>query len=295
MTIYAHHARGNGIRRHHFPGSVLCLLLLFLTHITPAWAVRALEWQREPLAIELIVGVEQMIHFPADAQVGVPGLLANGTIFKHLFANETAYWQALQPFDRQRIKVKLTGSDELILLDVSAVTQQKPPERLEPIAITLPRATLTEEAQQPQKVNAPKTAKPTFFSLIRYASQRDNSPQRLHKAPAQLREVEVDRKHNYQALYHHQDAKELSLTLRDSFYHSGHYVTTIEVKNLSGRVIEFEPNRLAPTVSQGPHGVHQSFIATAMVYRAIGALGTKHDHTLLYVVTEKPFEKVVAY
>jgi integrating conjugative element protein (TIGR03749 family) len=263
--------------------------------IMPAWAVKGLEWKREPLTINLIVGVEQMIHFPTNAQVGVPGLLANGTIFKHLFANETAYWQALQPFDQQRVKVKLEGSDELILLDVSAVTQQKPPKRLEPIAITLPQATLTEETKTAPTPQTKKPVKPSFFKLIRYATQRDNAPERLHNSPPQLRQVKVDKKHDYSALYHHHDADDLSLTLRDSFYLSGHYVTTIEVKNLSGRVIEFEPNRLAPTVTQGPHGVHQRFIATAMVYRDIGALGTKHDHTLIYVVTDDPFEKVVSY
>ena len=114
-------------------------LLAILSSV--AQAVQTIKWDKTVIPVELIVGVEQMIHFQGPATVGLPPTLANADVFRHLFASNTAYWKALAPLKTERIKVRLDNTGEFLLFDVSAKTLKRPPKTLEPLSVVVPSTT----------------------------------------------------------------------------------------------------------------------------------------------------------
>ena len=112
-----------------------CLAVLGLVLSVPTKAVETLQWEQKAIPLELVVGVEQLVQFQGSAIVGVPASLANPETFRHLFVNDTAYWKALEPFAKQRVKVRLESSGEFVLFDISARAEKRPPKSVEPISI----------------------------------------------------------------------------------------------------------------------------------------------------------------
>ena len=49
-------------------------------------------WRKTPIAVDLVVGVEQMVVLPHDGAVGLPAALANTAVFRTLVTGGTAYW-----------------------------------------------------------------------------------------------------------------------------------------------------------------------------------------------------------
>ena len=78
-------------------------------------------WRKTPIAVELVVGVEQLLILPSNAEVGLPPALTNPNVFRTLVTGGAAYWTALEPFDTQRVQLRLE-SGEFLLFDVSART-----------------------------------------------------------------------------------------------------------------------------------------------------------------------------
>ena len=102
------------------------VVLITLSALSVAAGADTVVWRKTPIAVDLVVGVEQMIILPQDGAVGLPPALSNPNLFRTLVTGGTAYWTALEPFDSQRVKVRL-DSGEYILFDVSAYTEKSPP------------------------------------------------------------------------------------------------------------------------------------------------------------------------
>ena len=83
----------------------LCGLLLFST--TAAAALESTErivWRKSPIALELGVGQERMVHFPGPVSVGVPAALQGRLRIQS--SGGTVYWLAQQAFSPSRILVR---------------------------------------------------------------------------------------------------------------------------------------------------------------------------------------------
>ena len=262
-----------------------------LAMISPAsHAVETVTWDQTVIPLELIVGIEQLVQFEDSAIVGVPATLANQDVFRHMFVNDTAYWMALVPFSKQRVKVRLEGSGEFVLFDLSAKAMKQPPKTVEALSIVAGnKSGLPLTAANA----APSEHAVTMFDLIRYAVQADHSPPRVIAPLAGVRRVEKQIGSELSRLYNHADSVNVDMFVRASWTVSGWYVTAIEVRNRTKQSIEIDPSRLQHTAHGVVNGVTNHFLASALIRAEVTARGSANDTTLLYVVTDKPFAAVI--
>ncbi len=261
-----------------------------LMFAAPIQAVETLHWDQKVIPLELVVGVEQLVQFQGSAIVGVPASLANPETFRHLFVNNTAYWKALEPFAKQRVKVRLESSGEFVLFDISARAEKRPPKSVEPISIIA-------SPKREGSMSAPSAAQAedaiTMFDLIRYAAQADHSPPRVVASLAGVRPVEQALDSELSRLYNHADSVNVDMFARSMWTVSGWYVTAIEIRNRTKVAIEIDPSRLQHTAHGVVNGVANHFMATALIRAEVSPRGRTNDTTLLYVVTDKPFAAVI--
>ena len=99
---------------------VALLLMQSLVHAETDTPER-IEWKKAPIRLELVVGQEQRIEFPAAVKVGVPasvqGLLRTQSV------NGTVYLLAHAPFDSSRLMVRELDSGRIYLFDVTAAEE----------------------------------------------------------------------------------------------------------------------------------------------------------------------------
>ena len=256
----------------------------------PTKAVETLQWDQKVIPLELVVGVEQLVQFQGSAIVGVPASLANPETFRHLFVNDTAYWKALEPFAKQRVKVRLESSGEFVLFDISARAEKRPPKSVEPISII---ATSKREGAPSAPAGTQTEDAITMFDLIRYAAQADHSPPRVVATLAGVRPVEQAVGSELSRLYNHTDSVNVDMFAQSMWTVGGWYVTAIEIRNRTKSAIEIDPSRLQHTAHGVVNGVANHFMATALIRAEVAPRGRTNDTTLIYVVTNKPFAAVI--
>jgi len=264
--------------------------LLLATTLKVSHAVETVTWDQTVIPLQLVVGVEQLVQFEGSALVGVPATLANEDIFRHLFANDTAYWKALVPFSKQRVKVRLESSGEFILFDLSAKSMKQPPKTVEALNIV---TGANNAAPLTAATAAPRGQGVTMFDLIRYAAQADHSPPRVVAPLAGVRRVEQKIRSELSRLYNHHDSVNVDMFVSSSWNASGWYVTAIEVRNRTKEAIEIDPSRMQHTAHGVVNGVANHFLAAALIRPMLTARGSANDTTVIYVVTDKPFPSVI--
>ena len=75
-----------------------CLVLLCLAAgsvLSGAAHAETVVWRKTPIAVELVVGVEQLLILPGNAEVGLPPALTNPNVFRTLVTGGAAYWTAV--------------------------------------------------------------------------------------------------------------------------------------------------------------------------------------------------------
>lgn len=269
--------------------SLRLLLCLCLMASMSAHAMRSVKWDKTPIRINLIVGVEQMIHFPADGQLGLPASLLQQDIVTTLFVSNTAYWTALQPFDDQRIKVRLT-TGEYILFDVAAIVEAVPPNTVEPLNVVIAGGNDTVLSIEPEEDYGEKA---TIFDLIRYAAQTTYSPLRLIEPLPGIREVPLGITGNINTLYNHQNHTGLIFAPIKSWAVDGLYMTALTVINSHTHPVALDNRLVQHTHNANIHGVERHFVASSFYRNRLSKGGEKGDRTTLFIVTNQPFQSVL--
>lgn len=252
-----------------------------------AYAVQSVLWDKTAIRINLVVGVEQMIHFPHDAQIGLPGSLANPDIFVTLFASKTAYWKALQPFESQRIQARMS-TGEIILFDVTATVEKSPPKSVEALNIVPSTGNDTPDSGEPKA-----RERATIFEVLRYAAQMTYSPLRLVEPLEGVRETPISTSKNLNAIYNHKDHPGLVFIAKKSWTVDGLHVTAISVINQHTHSITLDNRLVRHTQNADLHGVERHFIASSFFHHKLSARNKKGDRTHLYIVTDKPLHSVL--
>lgn len=268
----------------------IVFLLLISTQLE---AVQSVVWDKSVIQLDLVVGVEQLVHFKEPATVGLPPSLANDDVFRHLFTSETAYWKAMRPFKKQRLKVRLDETGEFVLFDVSARTVKQPPKALEALAIVTPS---DDDSDEPSLVKREAVInKVTMFDLLRYAVQQDYSPPRVVADVPGVHAVENKARSDLSALYNHHDNGKVDMFVKEIWAAGGWYVTAIVVRNRTGYELTIDPSKMQHTARNVVNGISNQFVASAMMRRTIGPRGAKHtrDNSMIYVVTDRPFAIVI--
>ncbi len=267
-------------------------ILALLVLSAPAQAVKTIEWDKSVIQLELIVGVEQLVHFNGPATVGLPPSLANNDVFRHLFTSETAYWKAMRPFSTQRIKMRLDKTGEFVLFDVTARTEKQPPKAVEPMVIVTEKAATLQQHKSGHKT---KKDAITMFDLLRFAVQTDYSPPRVVTKLSGVKALDDKVRSDLSKLYNNTDNSKVDMFVKNMWQAHGWYVTSIIVRNRTKSIVKIDPSKMQHTAKSKVNGVNNQFIASAMIRRIIGPKGGKRrsDSSMIYIVTEHPFSKVI--
>ncbi len=250
-------------------------------------------WRKTPIPVELVVGVEQMLMLPANADVGLPPVLANPNVFRTLVTGGTAYWTALEPFETQRIQLRLENG-EFLLFDVSARTLKKPPETTPTLQVVLPES---DGRIAPLAGTGPATAATdaTLFELLRYAAQSIYAPTRLIAPLPGVRQVPTGMSGDLSRLY---DSGRWPLVIQpyQAWAAGDYYVTAFIVTNEASQPVELDNRRVMHTPHALRTGVAPHFIASAFYARSLpgrNAARPGENRTTLFVVTDRPIRNVI--
>ncbi|MAT94168.1 MAG: hypothetical protein CME59_16425 [Halioglobus sp.] len=284
----------------------------------PHEAVETVTWLKTPIPVQLVVGVEQMLRLPANADVGLPPPLANPDVFRTLVTGGTAYWTALEPFATQRIQVRLE-SGEFLLFDVSARTEKAPPAQVPTLQVVMPgdgeNGDVGLQGLHTAGLAGPRgqgTARGEsgLFALVRFAAQSIYAPQRLIAPLPGVREIPVGLSGNYSRLYDH-GRQPLAILPHRAWSAGGLYVTAFIVTNqartpvvLDNRRVQHTPHALRTGVD--PHFIASVFFTTQLSARDSDQAGkardsdetvsvekTGDDRTTLFIVTDRPIRGVI--
>ena len=99
---------------------VALLLVQSLVHAETDTPER-IEWKKAPIRLELTVGQEQRIEFPAAVKVGVPASVQS--LLRTQSVNGTVYLLAQAPFGSSRLMVRELDSGRIYLFDVTATEE----------------------------------------------------------------------------------------------------------------------------------------------------------------------------
>lgn len=261
-----------------------------LTIIATTTRAGTVVWKQTPIAVDLIVGVEQMLILPQDGAVGLPPALANTNIFRTLVTGGTAYWTALEAFDNQRVKVRLV-SGEYLLFDVSARVEKSPPSSQASIQVVLANEGAPQRHDRAQ--TGDRQAPATLFELIRYAAQEVYSPARLVAPVPGVRSVPVGLSGNMTALYDQGRHPGLIVQPYKAWSVDGLYVTAFIVTNEHTHPVVLDNRKVRHAPSQQRNGVAPHFVASTFFKKALAPRGHPGNRTTLFVVTDQPIRSVV--
>lgn len=245
-----------------------------------------LIWNRQPIQIDLVVGVEQMVMLPSDGAVGLPSALANGNVFRTLVTSGAAYWTALEPFERERIQVRL-DTGEFLLFDVSARTEKQPPAVVSSIHIVMGDAS----ARESLSVTAEESA--SLFELIRYAAQSVYSPERLIAPLNTLRAIPVGLSGSMNTLYDNGEHKGLVIQPYKAWTAGELYVTAFIVTNEHNHPMTLDNRKVKHAPMAHRTGVAPHFIASAFYHTKLPSRTSRDNRTTLFVVTDRPIRSII--
>ena len=245
-------------------GIRVVLLALLGSLMAPAQAIEALVWREVPVSIVLKVGEERVLAFPDHVQVGVPAALTPD-LFRTQSTGGTVLWLARQPFERQRIQVRLVNTGHVMLFDVTAVDGGSGGSA-EPIQVTFPDTREDPSAAESERVNP--------VALTRFAAQQLYAPQRVLREQPEIRRVPMGIAASI-SLY--RDPQVIAEPL-GSWQGGGLYVTAVKLTNLRATRVSLDPRRL-----------RGHFIAATFQHNTLGPAHARSDTTCAYLVTDRPF------
>lgn len=242
-----------------------CVGLLLVAFGNGAWAEpgtpERVVWRKSPIALELEVGTERRVDFPAPVQVGLPRPLQN--VLRVQSVQQSVYLRAEQAFPATRLVVRSpTG---LYLLDVSAVAESTP---VGPVTILDPGL---DEA--PAGKDADASPGYSYVALTRFAAQHVYAPARLLEVLPGV--VRVPVKRDSVPLVRGGAVKAVPwVAWRTGDLH----VTAVKLTNQAA-----EPQVLDPRSLRG-----RWLTATFQHHRLLPA-GDEADGTVVYLISERPF------
>ena len=251
----------------------LALLLRLPSASAAPLAPVELLWQRLPLAVELWVGRERTVFFPAAVrELRVPPALEE--LLRSQILRKVVHWLPSAAFAAQRVMVG-TVDGQWYLIDLSA-SEGTGEERAPPLVI---RDT---SASPPQ----PRSGLPPAAALTRYAAQQLYAPERLRPRSPDIHPVPLARPSLLPPLVR---GALLDYEILAAWRGYGLYVTALRVSNRDSWHMPLAPPRFDHARIRGhwhSSAFHHRNLAPA------GAVGDR-DQSVLYLVSRRPFEQSV--
>jgi integrating conjugative element protein (TIGR03749 family) len=249
----------------------LALLVLVQIPFAPSHAEQVVEWRNVPIPIVLTVGEERVLAFPGPVEVGVPGNLTS-VAFRTQSTGGTVLWLARQPFDAQRIQVKLLTTGHVMLFDVTAIDAPGAAAP-EPVRIVFPNSVIDGGG------DTSDGSALTPVTLTRFAAQQLFAPERLLRDLPGVRRVPMGIPKSI-ALYRHDL---ISAQPVASWQGGGYTVTAVKLSNRGYSRIFLDPREL-----------RGHFLTATFQHNSVGPKGSISDTTMVYLVSEGAFASAIA-
>ncbi len=255
---------------HHIIATWLGVVLLLLQSLVHAETdtLERIEWKKAPIRLELTVGQEQRIEFPAAVRVGVPasvqGLLRTQSV------NGMVYLLAHAPFGSNRLMVRERDSGRIYLFDVTAAEEGGPSHPLQ-IYVTDDQSPSKDTAAAGDEVGQ---AQPGYIQLTRFAAQQLYAPTRLIKERPGIVRVPVTR--DPVELLHGSTIEANPLV---AWRASGLYLTAVKLTNRTGQAQTLDPRDL-----------RGAWLTASFQHHRLLPKGDEADTTAVYLISARPFE-----
>jgi integrating conjugative element protein (TIGR03749 family) len=255
---------------HHVIATWLGVSLLLMQSLVHAESdtPERIEWKKAPIRLELVVGQEQRIEFPAAVKVGV--LASVQPLLRTQSVNETVYLLAHAPFDSSRLMVRELDSGRIYLFDVTATEEGG---ASHPIQIYI--AGDTETANDlATEANDSDQGQPGYIQLVRFAAQQLYAPARLVKDRPGIVRVPISR--DPINLLH---GGAIEATPLVAWRANGLYLTAVKLTNRTE-----QPQTLDPRDLRG------AWLTATFQHHRLLPKGDEADTTAVYLISARPFE-----
>ena len=247
--------------------SVALLLMHSFVHAETNTPER-IEWKKAPIRLELVVGQEQRIEFPATVKVGVPAPVQG--VLRTQSVNGVVYLLAHAAFGTNRLMVRELDSGRIYLFDVTATKEGGP---VHPIQIYV---TGDQDSKNDQASGGDESEKgpPDYIQLTRFAAQQLYAPARLVKDRPGIVRIPVSR--DPVALYHGGTVEGVPLV---AWRAKGLYVTAVKLTNRTEQALTLDPRNLRGT-----------WLTATFQHHRLFPKGDEADTTAVYLISARPFE-----
>jgi integrating conjugative element protein (TIGR03749 family) len=244
--------------------AVLLLLQAAGVNAAPETPER-IAWRKTPIAVELAVGAERLVHFPRAVKVGVPPQLQGALRVQSI--DGTLYLLASQPFAATRVIVRGIDNGQVYLLDLSAVADGG---GSSPIEIYLPDEGPASGSEPTAASGPPQYG---YVTLTRFAAQQMYAPARLlQELPGVVR---VPVKREPVALVRGDVVEAVPLVA----WRAGDlYVTAAKLTNKTDRSQTLDPRTL-----------RGRWLTAAFQHNRLHEAGSEADRTVVYLISDRPF------
>ena len=245
---------------------IALLLVQSLVHAETDTLER-IEWKKAPIRLELVVGQEQRIEFPATVKVGVPASVQG--VLRTQSVNGMVYLLAHAAFGSSRLMVRELDSGRIYLFDVTAAEEGGPGH---PIQIYV-RGEQGNEKDQATGGLESEQERPDFIQLTRFAAQQLYAPARLVKDQPGIVRIPVSR--GPVDLYHGGSVEGVPLV---AWRAKGLYVTAVKFTNRTEQALTLDPRNLRGT-----------WLTATFQHHRLFPKGDEADTTAVYLISARPF------
>ncbi|MCP4129134.1 MAG: TIGR03749 family integrating conjugative element protein [Gammaproteobacteria bacterium] len=227
-----------------------------------------IEWKKAPIRLELVVGQEQRIEFPASVKVGVPASVQ--VLLRTQSVNGTVYLLAHAPFGSNRLMVRELDSGRIYLFDVTATEEGGASHPIQ-VYVTGDSGTTKDHATGG---NDSDKEQPGYIQLTRFAAQQLYAPSRLVRDRPGIVRVPVSR--DLVDLVH---GGAIEATPLVAWRTNGLYVTAVKLTNRTNQAQTLDPRDL--------RGV---WLTASFQHHRLLPNGDEADTTAVYLISARPFE-----
>ena len=228
-----------------------------------------IEWKKAPIHLDLKVGHERLVHFPASVKVGMPANLQ--PLLRTQSVNGTVYLLANAPFDATRVLVRTVDGGQIYLFDVSASIEGG---QTNPMQVFVKEVVENTSDQTDLSVDRNETiAQYSYVTLTRFAAQQLYAPARLAQGRPGIVRVPVARGSIPLLRGAAVDAVPLV-----AWRAGGLYITAVKLTNRSD-----QPQTLDPRDLRG------SWLTAVFQHNRLLAAGSEADTTAVYLISARPF------
>lgn len=235
-------------------------------------------WKKIPITVTLNVGAERVIHFPEKVTPWIPDVLAG--VVRAEAVGKSIYFTSSSEFEKVRIKVKELETQRHYIIYLSSKRDAKVSSQL----IVVNSDDIAERSKQAEE-SLPERRDDWEARLIRFASQRLYSPERLHRKDAYVSQVPLSRERSYDLLR----GQKIKVEPVGAWSAKGFYLAAFKIVNISETEITLDHRK-------DIKGYWSKSMFQHSVLSPLSVALEKKDGsnvTTLYITSDKPIQEAI--